>query len=261
MRIAYFDEAGTAKEKQEPYLVVGGVMIHGDTQWRDIEIALKLIAEAIVPAQIREGFVFRGMHLHGDHKRYKGLLSKDARFQILRELTGLMGRLELPISYGAVDRREIAKRRPDLKVEERTHIAHQIAFNLCVTGFQGGFNRGMYGQGDEVAVCVADKNDAKNRQLHLKQNFSVLRTKGLPQAPLIMLFNFVDALHFASLEESIGLQLADVAAFVIKRHLMGKEDTEEFYKPLEPNLAVYDPASALWPLEEPKHDDSDNQRT
>jgi hypothetical protein len=59
-----------------------------------------------------------------------------------------------------------------------------------------------------------------------------------------MLFNFVDAVHFASRKESIGLQLADAAAFVIKRHLMGKDNTEEFYKIIEPHLCVY-PDSAL----------------
>ena len=74
VRIAYFDEAGTAKEKQEPYLVVGGVLIHGDQEWQPIEFACDMIVETLVPPELRAGFVFHAMHLHGGHEKYGGLL-------------------------------------------------------------------------------------------------------------------------------------------------------------------------------------------
>ena len=53
MRIAYFDEAGTAKESQEPYLVVGGLLIHGDQEWQLIEVARKQIIDTFVPPSLR----------------------------------------------------------------------------------------------------------------------------------------------------------------------------------------------------------------
>ena len=85
--------------------------------------------------------------------------------------------------------------------------------------------------GDEVVICVPVYNDVANRQLHLKQTFAAQRAQGLPDLPMVLLMNFVDALHFASSSESIGLQLADVAAFVIKRHsLMRKGQTDKLYK-------------------------------
>ena len=73
-------------------------------------------------------------------------------------------------------------------------------------------------------------------KLTLKQDYAAQRRYPLPNNPLIMLFNFVDALHFAASEESIGLQLADSAAFIIKRHLMGKSNTEDLYKMIECRL-------------------------
>ncbi len=247
MRIAYFDEAGTSKEAQEPYLVVGGALIHGDREWQPIEFACDMIIETLVPPELRDGFVFHAMHLHGGHGNYKGLLSSEGRLRILRALIELIDRFKLPISYGAISRRKILELWPKSKSLDRVHLAHQAAFDLCLTGFQLWFNRGPFG--DEVAICVAAKNDAKNRQLHLKQIYQSERMQGLPGQPFTMLFNFVDALHFAAPSESFGLQLADIATFIIKRHLMRKDDTEEFYEILKP-LLVCDPVSALWPMPE-----------
>ncbi len=242
VRIAYFDEAGVAKEKQEPFLVVGGVLIHGDSEWQPIEICFNAIL-ATIPSEIRDGFCFHAMHLHGDHPKFKGLLGPKQRFDLLSNVVETIKLFKLPISYGAVRREKIWEQLPTLKSEERTHFAHQLAFVSCALGFQGWFSRGPF---DEVAICVVEKNDAKNRQLHLKQNFAKLRTEGWINVPFGVLFNFVDALHFARSSESIGLQLADTVAFLVKRHLMGKEDTEALYQELHP-LLVCDPDQAMWP--------------
>ncbi len=244
VRIAYFDEAGVAKEKQEPFLVVGGILIHGDTEWQPIEMCFNAILESGIPPEIREGFCFHAMHLHGNHRSFKGLLSPEQRFALLRDLVTTIKMFKLPISYGAVIRAKLIEKLPNCSSEQRTHLAHQVAFSSCALGFQGWFNRGSFS--DEVAICVVGKNDAKNRQLHLKQNFAKFRTEGWIDVPFGILFNFVDALHFATPSESIGLQLADTVAFLIKRHLMGKEDTEELYQELHP-LLVCDPLDALWP--------------
>jgi hypothetical protein len=63
MRIAYFDEAGVAHEAQEPYLVVGGVLIHGDQQWQPVEYRAKKIIETHVPEKFGSDFAFHAMHL------------------------------------------------------------------------------------------------------------------------------------------------------------------------------------------------------
>ena len=98
-------------------------------------------------------------------------------------------------------------------------------------------------------MAVAEKTDLKNMQLFLKQQFAFQRRLKQPDFMFLILFNFIDALHFAARNESVGLQLADSVAFVIKRHLMAKADSEEFYKLIEPCL-VCKPESALWPLPE-----------
>jgi hypothetical protein len=116
-------------------------------------------------------------------------------------------------------------------------LAHQYAFALSITGFQVWFNREAL---NEVAICVADRNDKIH--ISLKQLFVIFRQMGL--GPIVSLPNFIDALHFAASEESIGLQLADCASFLIKRHLMDRPNSEEFYEIIEPCLCV-DSESAL----------------
>jgi hypothetical protein len=242
VRIAYFDEAGTASETQEPFTVVGGVLLQGDTQWHPLEVHLQKLIGSYVPKELQPNFVFHGTHLFSDHPKFRQLIPAESRFQLLRELLGVIVKFDLPVSYGAVTRSILTKALPQWKQKRRTSFGHQLAFTLCAMGFQGWFNREA---SDEVAICVADR--IEQTQLSLKQDFAFLRTRGLPASPLLTLFNFVDALHFAASEESFGLQLADVVSFVIKRHLMGKADSDEFYTLIEKQI-VCDPVSALWPM-------------
>jgi hypothetical protein len=243
VRIAYFDEAGVSSEEQEPIIVVGGVLIRGDRDWHRIERAADEIVKHFVPARLQPNFVFHAYRLFGDHRQFKSLISAEQRFAILREFLTLFGRFKLPISYGAVDRAKLHGAAViNSKPKNRTLLAHNMALHLCAEGFQGWFYREAR---DEVAICVAERNE--ERQLTLKQNFAVLRNYGIQNDPLTMLHNFIDALHFAGSEESIGLQLADSVAFMVKRHLMGKTDSEEFYNSITPQL-VCTPKGALWPL-------------
>ena len=239
VRIAYFDEAGIASEEQEPLAVTAGVLIHGDLQWSPVEIDLSAIVTNHVPQELWGAFYFHADHLYGNNKRFKGLLSPQTRFQILRELAGVIHKYELPISYSAIARTYVAEKLPQTNPSDRVRLAQQWSFASCAIGFQGWFNREA---GDEVAICVADRKE--KLEPSFKKLYQLLRLQGLGKDPFMTLSNFVDALHFAASEESIGLQLADCAAFLIKRHLMGRDNTEEFYKILEPHLCVA-PTSAM----------------
>jgi hypothetical protein len=243
VRIAYFDEAGRADEKREPYFVVGGVLIHGDLEWQPIEYVARCIVD-LVPVEIRDGFHISARRLYSGDKCFKGLLDRGQRMAILRAVvTQIIEKYKLPICYGAIRRSDLTARYPDLKDSIRLSVAHQAAFDLCLRGFQNWF---MREHPDEMAIAVADKVEERKLPSALKRLFATLRTHGLGD-PFFILSNFVDALHFAFLSESIGLQLADVVSFIIRRHLMQETDTEELYKILEP-LLVCEPSSALWPI-------------
>ena len=41
MRLIYLDEAGISNIKQEPFVTMAGIIVHGDSQLRDVERRLK----------------------------------------------------------------------------------------------------------------------------------------------------------------------------------------------------------------------------
>ena len=45
-----------------------------------------------------------------------------------------------------------------------------------------------------------------------------------------------DGMYFGNSSESAGIQLTDMCCFIIHRHLEGKQDTEELYKSIEPQI-------------------------
>jgi hypothetical protein len=79
-------------------------------------------------------------------------------------------------------------------------MARQMAFNSCVFGFQGWFNRQP--ADDEVAICIADRAEKLERSL--KKGFATLRRTGLPTNPLVTHFNFIDAYILQTLPRVLG---------------------------------------------------------
>ena len=63
MRLVYVDEAGISDKKQEPFLVVAGVIIDTDKQLVALERHLDKIVARHIPPQHRENFVFHASHL------------------------------------------------------------------------------------------------------------------------------------------------------------------------------------------------------
>lgn len=129
MRIAYFDEAGVADEAQEPFTVVAGVLINGDTQWHSIEAHARKIIETLVPNDLKKGFFFSARRLMGNE--FRELLTPQLRFQLLREVMGTIAQAKLPVGYGAVTRAALKEtlEKDDAPFAgmpaERASLAHQ----------------------------------------------------------------------------------------------------------------------------------------
>jgi Protein of unknown function (DUF3800) len=56
------------------------------------------------------------------------------------------------------------------------------------------------------------------------------------------LSNLIDDMYFGDSADSVGIQAVDMCAFLIRRHLAGKEDSEWLYKIIEPNVT-----GTVWP--------------
>ena len=66
MRLIYLDEAGISNIKQEPFVTMAGIIVHGDSQLRDVERRLKKLVKKHIPEELREDFVFHAKEIfHG----------------------------------------------------------------------------------------------------------------------------------------------------------------------------------------------------
>jgi hypothetical protein len=63
VRLVYVDEAGLSNAAQEPFLVVGGVIVHADGQLLTVEDRLDQLVNEWIPADQQEGFVFHAKEL------------------------------------------------------------------------------------------------------------------------------------------------------------------------------------------------------
>lgn len=67
-RFVYLDESGISNPEQEPWLVVGGVIVHGDHQLDSLYDALEGILEK-VPEEQRQGLVLHTADIYGGNVR------------------------------------------------------------------------------------------------------------------------------------------------------------------------------------------------
>jgi hypothetical protein len=68
VRLVYLDEAGISNPREEPILVVAGIIVHGDDQWKNLEQEILSLRGEYIPEQFREGFVFHATELFSGGK-------------------------------------------------------------------------------------------------------------------------------------------------------------------------------------------------
>src|SRR2546430_2602291 len=88
VRLVYLDESGSSTE---PFLVVAGVIIDADKQWRLVERNVNELIGKYVPEENQKGFIFHATDMLGGH----GIFAKHRERwrEALREL------LEIPSKF------------------------------------------------------------------------------------------------------------------------------------------------------------------
>jgi hypothetical protein len=231
VRLVYLDEAGISNSREEPILVVAGIIVHGDDQWKNLEQEILSLRDEYIPEQFREGFVFHATELFSGGKFFnRESWPKQMRWEILLRLLKIINDHKLPVVVGHVDRATFNPQMPEgAKVSIET-VAHTAAFTGCAIQVE----HWMRTHADsEVAMLIAEDRDRvkkmiKMAQTELKKNVSPLTEELFSMTPYLPLTKIVDTVHFAGKTESSLLQLADACAFVLKRSLANKPDASVF---------------------------------
>jgi hypothetical protein len=225
MRLVYVDEAGTGDIKQEPATVVAAVIINGDTQWKNIESDIDDLRSDFPglsrDTELKANKIFRGL---GDFQSWNRL----DRITLQKRLLGLIKRHNLPINAAVVDReylKECTKgKRAPTKPED-------FALVMCLYETEAWFCGHAAG---EVGCIVADESD---RESNFKASLKTFRK--YPIGPVRAKYNhLIEPILFTDSREAWGVQLADHAAFFIKRMLLKKADSLEFFEIIKKNITA-----------------------
>lgn len=241
VRIAYLDEAGISNPAHEPYLVVAGIILHADEHWRPLEEHFRAIAQRYLPGESRP--LFHAMDIfHGNRRFDRNKWPRQRREHLLAELCEIPGKFQIPVVFGFHHRQrhrdDILKQHPDVREEDIRLVTHMDTFIKASMAIEGWMHRTTR---DETVMIIAEDTPQIKKQLKVLHSANTDRFATLGAG--VKLFNatrIVETVHFAAKADSMPLQVADVCAFIIKRHLMEKEDAEPFFDLLRPHLAWND---------------------
>ena len=90
--------------------------------------------------------------------------------------------------------------------------------------------------GNELAILIADDGDKKVKT-DLKQSFRQLRRQIRPPDYDPKLWYVHDDMYFGSSKGSVGIQLADLCAYFIAKHLEGDVAIDGFYQIIAPQIS------------------------
>lgn len=225
MYLIYLDEAGNTgfrlDDPDQPIHVVGAVII-ADKNWLAIEDVFNALVARVAPKKAdRRGFEFHAADLVYGHGFFETWSIED-RNALVNELLDIVTTNELPIVYGAVNKPELKKK------YAYPSVPHDLAFLLTAERVERWFkNRAK----DAVGMFIADETKAdKDMKASLPQYRELIAFGGRGDR----LEHIIETIHFAASTETYGIQLADLVSYLIKRKLMGKATTMEFYKRIQP---------------------------
>lgn len=240
MRLIYVDEAGVSNINQEPFLVVAGVVVDADNQFKAVEAHLDELVEKHIPKEARIDFAFHAMELfHGTKRFQRSFWSFQKRLEILDDLAAIPKKFDLPICYGITDRNSVPLNisRP-ASPQLIDGIAHAHAFFKCAAQTEVI----LRSNANEVGMFIAEDRERVRKML--KVSHAMLRGRmseedkealGFDEIrvgifeKLIPFERIVETVHFAQKTESSLLQIADVCAFTIKRDLMKASHSDRLY--------------------------------
>jgi hypothetical protein len=246
VRFVYLDESGISSK--EDVTIVAGVIIDADKQWKAIEQYVEALIEEYVPKEHQHGFVFHAKELfHGSQIFDPAKYPMARRREALKKLIAIPATFGLPMVYGYSDKAIL----PELHRQYPRHqnrvfaLQHANTYALCAIGVERYMRE--HAQPDEIATLIAENNE--NARYAVKKVHYLLRGKNLDAqaaevaalwwwqigSDYLPIRKIVDCVHFASKDEAILLQLADACAFVYRRYLEKKPDTEEFFNALTNN--------------------------
>jgi Protein of unknown function (DUF3800) len=230
MRLAYIDEAGISNPKQEPFLVVAGVLIHADKNMVEIERYLDRLVDQYIPVEYQSDFVFHATELFNGggrvFRRNDPRFPLSFRLEIADRIAAIPRKFGLRLAFGFVERAKFPVTSAvvhynSLPQKAKVIAAHVTAFTVASMQIDHWMRANAPA---EICMLIIEDNDQARslmRQTHIyhqdKNQAQFMDDAIKPYFPLRRIKN--DPL-FENKKKGSILQVADFFAYTFKRFLM-----------------------------------------
>jgi hypothetical protein len=237
VRLVYLDEAGT--DRKSPNMCVAGVILHGDSQWPEVDRRILSLIEKHIPEEDRPGFVFHATDIfHGsgyfDRKKPEWA-DRDKRTAILNDLAAIIYELGLPVVAGLYTKDRFAEGVVQLGEDKiKAELMHASAATDCLIRADKWLARYFP---DELATVIhEDGSPSKHfikRVVRILRDPEQIRGMGWDSGSAALdlpLRRIIDTVHFAEKPDARPLQLADLCAFLFSRAMKEASVPEYAFK-------------------------------
>jgi hypothetical protein len=226
-RFVYVDESGISGGRQEPWLVVAAVIVHGDHQLDSLYDALHEIVQKRVPEEFRTGLVLHASDVYGGNgkifdPKHNPYWALGKRLEILADLAALPERLNLHVASGIFRRSDS----PDI---DNVH-GHVIAYLACLIEVELWFRAHAKA---ENCMVIAEDNQAARKLIREYHAYNQDRAREIETQYLgVMPFRRIrEDPAFQAKKPSHPLVLADFLAFATKRKVMEDKHIDDLCRP------------------------------
>lgn len=224
MYFSYLDESESDRKKvQVPYFVLSAVLVN-ERVFGNLEIMSSIVVEDILPEERRASFKeFHAYELFNGYGVFDGI-DRPKRFHAIETLLNTIVQQNLTVVTSIVDLTKLRS------TPFGSALPSDVAFRDCAAAINSHI-RAEQPTGNFSIVIMDEHSDRKVRE-ELKSAFRTLRPHlhetGSYATP--GLWNLHDSMYFGDSRDSIGLQLADLCSYFIRKHEEKHIVAESFYK-------------------------------
>lgn|GEM_PF-1505101 len=224
MFLGYIDDSADRKHQKVEALAV--VLLH-DKKFQMLEHSLAITISNIIPEDRLDKFEeFKAWQLYGGYGVFDGV-DQEERFRAIRYLLGTISQQRIPVVYGAVDLSAMARK--SYASANPTDAAFRVCMPVISMVMAEQIKELGPEHGLEYALLIADNTD-KSKRDQLRKTFRELRTQMRPPRWGTGLWFIHDEMYFGDSKDSVGIQLADLACYFIRKHLENEDPAaESFY--------------------------------
>jgi hypothetical protein len=233
VHIIYIDDSKQDVKGKGRFQVIAGVIVD-DQFFKTIEGYLGYVLYEQVLPHVTAGFdELHASDLLAGNKPFEAVKREQA-MAILADAVELVESLPLPVVYGAIDLEKLWS--TNYATANEVDMAFRICVKLVEEWFQGREAEPAFQSDANLGLLISD--DSQKAVKNSMQNaFRLLRKRVVSSPPERgILEHLHDDMYFGDSKYSKGIQLADICALLIGRHLAGYSDTEDLYQRLSKHI-------------------------